>query len=439
MLPNLTDDISRKVEFLSKYRFKSHISVTSIYKWLDNFEEEEIPIAIKILEHLEFFSSTDLSAILQSQLKEYLDPDYEVKGGTKLHFVPLGKPGKSGFVILYLIKNLFKKIRDEHTVFAKGMQEPAFYSRISEIKAEELKETDHVFFVDDIIGSGDTFLSVVCSDEQRAKLKIYTTHTDNEVGVKLCAAGKPYKVYLLACIVMNRAKAKIEKEFPHISVKGEIRQRIFEKGGSPFHSYKTILETREMSYKYGMLLMDDKSNALGYGNSQSLVIFEHATPNNTLPIIWKGSKSEGFKWDALKPRSHRDRITYAIEDRDYNTQWLLSLSELFGVEPDELHGSHLVSKDNYDVTLVLRLLHAGLSDIEIAIVLGMPLGLIEGIKEKGIGLGLWDENFALSGLAKNTLLETEKYLSLFPVKPPDCEPYDDRNIVYIPESFGGIS
>jgi len=39
---------------------------------------------------------------------------------------------------------------------------------------------------------------------------------------------------------------------------------------------------------------------LGTGNLQALVVFEHNCPNNSLPVLWKGS--ETLPWTPLFPR-----------------------------------------------------------------------------------------------------------------------------------------
>lgn len=434
MLQNISDNIARKVEFASKYKFNGHISVTTIYKWLENFKKEEIETAVKILEHLEYFSSTDLSAIIKSHLEHFLSPENNFEKGTCLHFIPIGEPGKSGFVILYLIKNLFKGKN-----YVKGLQAPKFYSKASEIDIEKLNKKDIIIFVDDIIGSGKTFLSAVCTTEQREQLDINTKPSNNEEEVELCYPDKPFQVAILSCIIMEKGKEIINRVFPHIHIMGETRNKLFAKNKSPFHSYLTILETRTLAYEYGRKLVDNKNNILGYDNSQAMIIFEHATPNNTLPIIWKGCNREDFKWYPLKARSHRDRISYAIDNREYNTRWLIRLSQLFDVEPEDIRGSHLVSPDNYDIVLVLRLIRFGLSDLEIAMTMGVPLNKFNSIKEKGMERGLWDSDLCLSSLAKNTLKETEKYLLLFPMSDKEKEPYDDRDSIFIPKTFGGIS
>lgn len=433
MLNQLSDTQTRQVEFASKYQFKGHISVSTIYRWLGNFKEEELPAALKMLEHIEYFSSTDLSTILKSHLERFISPENTFSAPTCIHFIPLGKPGKSGFVILYLIKNLFKE------KYANRLQPPRFYSSPSEVDVDSLSERDIVFFVDDITGSGDTFLSIVCTDEEKQALGINPILKSNENAVRLCRPGQPHQVIVLSCIIMDKAIERINRVLPHIKVLGETRQKIFDKDKSPFHSYKTILETREIAYKYGMELIGDKSRALGYSNSQAMIIFEHATPNNTLPIIWKGADEENFRWYPIRARSHRDRISYAIDDREFNNQWLIRLSRLFGVEPEELRGSNLISKENYDIALILRLIRSGLTDMEIAIVMGLPLKQFDSIKEKGCELGFWNEDLSLNTNAKRTMTEIEKYLSLFPIPKPQEEPYDDCDTMYIPPTFGGIS
>ena len=72
------------------------------------------------------------------------------------------------------------------------------------------------------------------------------------------------------------------QSFPYVKLYGDVKVHAFSKSKSPFGGYLKMKELREFCYKYGEQIC--KGRELGYSNSQALVLFAHAVPNNTLPI-----------------------------------------------------------------------------------------------------------------------------------------------------------
>jgi hypothetical protein len=72
-----------------------------------------------------------------------------------------------------------------------------------------------------------------------------------------------------------------------------------------------------MAREIGYELLRDKSWddlrkkewALGYGNSQKLIVFSYNTPTCTLPILWKFGEYQGKIWTPLFPRTQQKQIT----------------------------------------------------------------------------------------------------------------------------------
>jgi len=62
-----------------------------------------------------------------------------------------------------------------------------------------------------------------------------------------------------------------------------ISEDVWREFQKPFRNYK-MKQIREFCYKCGQQIC--RGRELGYSNSQALVLFAHAVPNNTLPIIW---------------------------------------------------------------------------------------------------------------------------------------------------------
>jgi hypothetical protein len=83
-----------------------------------------------------------------------------------------------------------------------------------------------------------------------------------------------------------------------------------------FHPVSGILaesdreEARKMASEIGHQLFAKKNwteeakkgRALGYGNSQKLIVFWYNTPTCTLPILWAHGEYEGRPWMPLFPR-----------------------------------------------------------------------------------------------------------------------------------------
>ena len=82
------------------------------------------------------------------------------------------------------------------------------------------------------------------------------------------------------------------------------------KAFSPRARYFTDPDVRErlkkICTKYGKRLYPE--HPLGYEDSQSLLVFPHNVPNNTLPIIWAGPESESEEGVVWKPVWKRIKI-----------------------------------------------------------------------------------------------------------------------------------
>lgn len=423
-MTSLPPEIANKIEFLSSSQFKNRISVTSIINWLGNFESAEIPVALKILEKTEYFTVTDLSTILESNLRDFLNRNIFIS--KTLHFIPLGEAGKSGHIISYLVKNLLK---NGH---AKGLG-VEFHNSISELLSLELSEKDIVIYLDDIIGSGNTFLKIAC--DKKTLNKIYKINAAKDgIATELFNGNPHHTNILLSCIIMSHGLERIKKQFPQLTVWGEIREKAFHKTKSPFHSYKTVLLTRELSYRYGSTLVKDKHDSLGFGNSQSLILFDHATPNNTIPILWVAND----RWTTLLSRSHTERVNYNRLNRDLNNRWLIKLSELFGISQYQLSDSDLFSQKNYALAYILRLRCQNWSDIEIAREMSITLDELLQYRKEGENLNLWDQSFNPSSFAIDRIKEVQKSIRFTKEEEPPSD-FDDCDILYVPDTFEGQS
>lgn len=148
-----SEDLQKRIVDTIRYRFYDRLDLYDVYRWLDNFEDDEQEMAVSVFEKLEYYREEDLLGILLPKLKAIIDEIYEeLQKKFHINFMPLGKPGKSGHVIQYMVKNLFKKQSHRNT---KGV---TFFNHPKEINPQTLTDEDVIIFLDDIIGSGDTFI-----------------------------------------------------------------------------------------------------------------------------------------------------------------------------------------------------------------------------------------------------------------------------------------
>ena len=109
-----------------------------------------------------------------------------------------------------------------------------------------------VVFLDDIIGSGETFISdvspvVVKTNKVGEKVELQNEWT---IG-RIVKADMPYKVALLSCIMMDKGKTRLEATFPFVKLYGEERIHAFSKNKSPFGGYLKMKQVRDFAISMG--------------------------------------------------------------------------------------------------------------------------------------------------------------------------------------------
>ena len=255
-------------------RLKHSVFPTKIIRWLENFEEYEVDLAIDLLSVYEYIPFNEFMFRLNDLLFEVLKT---IPTGEKIIIFPYGKVGKSGTLVTYPLKNTdtFKKRQDDILLTHD-------YENIK--NPEEYK---HFVFLDDFIGSGQTF----CAEYS----KIDNVRNWIEYN-------KINSVYLLATIIMAEGKKYIQDRFSTVKIIAEERNKIFDKALSPLKAFGNIRNIEKLALKRG------GKYAYGFDESQSLISYFHCTPNNTLSIIWKDNK-----WFPIFPRFSTIRMDEARE------------------------------------------------------------------------------------------------------------------------------
>ncbi len=402
-LRKLTEQQKDTIEELAKYRFNHRISTRNIYDWLTNFKEVEVNDALTILSHVDYYTEDDIVASLCCNIDSF------IKLKKRLHFVPIGEPGKSGHSMVYVIQGVMKSYRSKKA---------HYYSSIDDLKGVKLTNKDVVFLVDDIIGSGKTF-----NDYYKAHPFLSTLFLSSA------------QIVLLAIIISEKGYVRLAKRYPNIQLLGEVKPDAFSHTGSCFGSHYKMLPYRELAFKYGKRLTGKKTEALGYGNSQQMVVFSHAIPNNSLPIFWSTAKG----WRPLVPRFVLQRGQRALNERNEGNRWLVFFRDFFHVRADQLPNL-FQDKTKYSLILVLRMKMKNVSEANIANKLGLHFGEMEALWKEGVKADLWDTNHQPTDKCKRRFTELMKKSEILSSKNKHeaSRAIGDAKFIYVPETFRGL-
>lgn len=404
----LTEEQKDMIGGLVRHRFYNRITERNVYDWLRNFNQEEIDLAIEILKHIDYYREVDIINILSNSLKPFVDRE-----NVHLHFVPVGKAGKSGQMVVYIIQGVLKPFFTKRHRFH-------YYTSVNELDSDHMTNNDVIFYVDDVIGSGNTFVKY-----EKGNQKVGLTLKKDFAA----------KVILLSIVTTKTGRERVERFYPIIEVLGEEKKKAFDVDKSCFGSYYKMLPIREFAFKYGKRL-EGKACALGYENAQLLVVFSHAVPNNSLPVIWK--YKEGFT--PLVPRSYAVKGKNAFMDRNETNRWLFFFMQFFPTTSREDTSRLFHEKTNYLMITVLRLKLKGVDEVNIANQLGLHHKDMEVIWEKGLQSNLWDNQHEITPACQ------KRYQELMKMMKYESSAYnkmalhtnDEQTLVYIPRTFRGL-
>jgi len=243
-----------------------------IKKWFHNFRPSEFDDALLILSKIIRYQYEDFQEFISSiakKLTKDFDGNFE-----NVAFYGLGEStAASGYNFLHeLLKEL--DISENHF--------PLHDFR-------DLKNFKHFIFIDDIIGSGNQ--ATKFSKEKLSSIKyptLYIALLGLEDGISNVRANSTFDDVLVGKILSSEYQCFTEES--QIFEDQIVRKRL-----------------EKMCQKYGNRLYP--GHALGYDDSQLLINLYYNTPNNSLPIIWAGTKNEKSKesgiWNPVFERRKR--------------------------------------------------------------------------------------------------------------------------------------
>ena len=413
-MQTLSKEIEKRIENIVSVRFYNQITPYDVIRWLFNFDDEDVELAVQLLEHVVFLRDDDVKGRLYEQVMKL------PKDRTK-HIVPLGKPGKSGAAISYWIHGLMKRNDLQSMNFHSSVE--AFISYRNSVAWETLN--DVVVYVDDFIGSGGSVVEALSLDKKRVRPEVLSD---------ACSG----RLYVVAAIVMDNGYSKITKDISGAVILGDSHCKGFDPHKKVFGSYFKTKAVREMCYKYGEQLY--KGCPLGYENTQSLVLMQHSSPNNTVPVIWSDKQYQGRNWIPLVPRNNLLKIKRAYTDRTSVNRWLSCLNKIFVGRSESVDFGLLFTKSNFNLVFILICLIRRKSEAFIYNAMGISFVEMERLWQEGIDKGIWDSKHYPTSLALNEYKDAMKRYKI--LRDEGRQEFslilDEKDNIYIPETFRGV-
>lgn len=356
-------------------RIDNRKSRKDISKWLDNFEDNDKIDALEILQKLTYVSEDDLRFEADRIVKEVINL---VPKNNKIYFYPISKYGKSAAHFSYYINKsaLF------HSLENSGRAKFIFNKSLA--KEATFDDNTSIVFFDDFFGTGNTFIKYY---------KYISELSAPEFKELKC-------VYLAGIFYMDKAKQNIEASISNIKLVADIHHKIFDDNFLFFTtlSQNTIKKDLALNYGNSRYLFKEGENdfSLGYENSEALLTFSYAPPNNTLPIIW----SNKTKWKPLFPRSEDDIFVKLKEFKQQNafaaTQMQLGMPK----DTPEIAG---FNRNRMIVVGILRMLNKKTPIPTILLVLGLRTNELLEYQQIGVNMGYFTENMEVTSLGESVL------------------------------------
>ena len=414
-MQTLSKEIEKRIEDIVSSRFYNQITPYDVIRWLFNFDDEDVELAVQLLEHVVFLRDDDVKGRLYDQIMK-------LPKESRKHIVPLGKPGKSGAAISYWIHGLMRRNDSENTTFHSSVE--AFISYRNAVAWETLN--DAVVYVDDFIGSGGSVVTALSSLDKK--------NVRPEVLSDACSG----RLYFVAAIVMDNGYSRITQDISGAVILGDSYCKGFNPHKKVFGSYFKTKAVREMCYKYGEQLY--KSWPLGYQNTQSLVLMQHSSPNNTVPVLWSDKQYQGRNWIPLVPRNNLLKIERAYIDRNSVYRWLSCLKKIFVGGSESVDFGLLFTKSNFNLVFILICLIRRKSEAFIFNAMGISLVEMDCLWQEGIDKKIWDSKHKPTSLALNEYKDAiKRYKILRNDGRQEFSPIlDEKDNIYIPETFRGV-
>lgn len=263
--------------------------------WISNFDEEDVEVALALLESFIFFNSAMTSTLLESAMASLAaetrfanDPDewYSFLQRAIITF-PTGEepsPTDSGYLFVRMVR--------QELGFAEGQ---IFEAGGAVRYVDKAKQAIPIIFVDDIVGSGDQLIATWKRDYRLANGG-YSSLCDQWENDEI------ESVHIVTPITTWFARERLAEDYPYIRIGsahviGPEYSARHEQTALVPEGLRTDLNRIILKYAPRLGLREDE--AFGHNDLGLNLAFEHSFPDLSLPMLW----DESANWKPLRRRS----------------------------------------------------------------------------------------------------------------------------------------
>ncbi len=252
----------RYVRLIWKFRgYKpKRITIRALREWIGQFDRQDRPTALNVLERVEYLAENDVRKILVEQ-NETLLKKLEEEGipAKKIIYISIDKAGSSSSVMLNILRDACHlERRGCHLLDSRDVY------GISKVSGEINQGA--IIYVDDFSASGGQF----CNSRDFVSENLIGTFAE---------------FFLVTCICEEAyyelAKRQVEARTRYVHAKAD----------RPLHDQGTILRPSEKERMREICLQADRRGGLGYGSLATNVVLYRNSPN-TVPVLLRGTKGQ---------------------------------------------------------------------------------------------------------------------------------------------------
>lgn len=251
-------------------------AVDHAIKWVLQFDSEDFPLALRILENIDVLAQRDLRGafeIAQAKLERAaIEKGSPIKRSNTL-YAGVGQASKSGALMAY------------HYRQTAEIAESDFFF-IDEEEAIDFSKVENIVLLDDVIGTGGS----VGKDVAQIAAEVHTLSKSRNIFVVTVAG---YSNGISKVVEETGASVIAALEYSSKDTVTDFDAAFY--AGLPMADRS---ETLERIKRYCRIA---SRSDLGYGGVGGLLVFDHNTPNTSLPVIW----ARGNGWIPLFPRAGR--------------------------------------------------------------------------------------------------------------------------------------
>ena len=280
MIKALPSSIASQVERIEQAiaAWPIPVSVDQAVQWVLQFDRDDYGLAIRILEHIAVLSQANIRsafAVAQAKLERVAaEKDAPIRPGNTL-YAGVGHAAKSGALMAY------------HYRLAASVSANNFFVH-EEGDDIDFAKVENIVLLDDVIGTGDT----VVEDVTEIAPAVHSLLKTRNLFV-LTVAG--YDKGVAHVVEKTGASVIAALEYASSDTVTDLDATFY--AGLPMAERARTLDRIK---RYCRICTEaDPRFALGYGNIGGLLVFDHNTPNTTLPLIW----ARGNGWRPLFPRA----------------------------------------------------------------------------------------------------------------------------------------